>query len=391
MAHYYVPPEVQELADHVGDSFALARLAATLPCRTLVFAGVRFMAESAKLLSPDKTVLMPDPAADCPMAHMVRHETVVAARERYGDDLAVACYVNSTAEAKSWSDVCVTSSNAVRIVRALPQKNILFIPDRHLGSYVARQAGEKNVILNDGCCPIHQAISADEVRALKERFPEAPVLAHPECGPEVMALADVAGSTSQIIEAAVAGTARDYIVLTVGRRARRAGAPLRRDRQALPLPGHAAGPARTWTASSPPSGLSRACARAPARWACRPPRWPTAPARPRSRACSSWGPADVPASANWGTVPQLTENSDGVIDCDVVIVGCGVAGLYCALNLPAALSVALLSKEEADHCDSMLAQGGICVLHDPDDYESFFEGHAGAPATTRTAWRAWTS
>lgn len=215
LAHYYVPPEVQELADHLGDSFALARLAATLPCRTLVFAGVRFMAESAKLLSPDKTVLMPDPAADCPMAHMVRHETVVAARERYGDDLAVACYVNSTAEAKSWSDVCVTSSNAVRIVRALPQKNVLFIPDRHLGSYVARQAGEKNVILNDGCCPIHQAISADEVRALKERFPEAPVLAHPECGPEVMALADVAGSTSQIIEAAVAGTARDYIVLTV--------------------------------------------------------------------------------------------------------------------------------------------------------------------------------
>lgn len=215
LAHYYVPPEVQELADHVGDSFALARLAATLPCRTLVFAGVRFMAESAKLLSPDKTVLMPDPAADCPMAHMVRHETVVAARERYGDDLAVACYVNSTAEAKSWSDVCVTSSNAVRIVRALPQKNVLFIPDRHLGSYVARQAGEKNVILNDGCCPIHQAISADEVRALKERLPEAPVLAHPECGPEVMELADVAGSTSQIIEAAVAGAARDYIVLTV--------------------------------------------------------------------------------------------------------------------------------------------------------------------------------
>ncbi|MBM6675944.1 quinolinate synthase NadA [Olsenella uli] len=215
LAHYYVPPEVQELADHVGDSFALARLAATLPCRTLVFAGVRFMAESAKLLSPDKTVLMPDPAADCPMAHMVRHETVVAARARYGDDLAVACYVNSTAEAKSWSDVCVTSSNAVRIVRALPQKNVLFIPDRHLGSYVARQVGEKNVLLNDGCCPIHQAISADEVRALKEAFPEAPVLAHPECGPEVMALADVAGSTSQIIEAAVAGTARDYIVLTV--------------------------------------------------------------------------------------------------------------------------------------------------------------------------------
>ena len=173
------------------------------------------MAESAKLLSPDKTVLMPDPAADCPMAHMVRRETVDAARERYGDDLAVACYVNSTAEVKSWSDVCVTSSNAVSIVRALPQRNVLFVPDRHLGSYVADQVGEKNVILNDGCCPIHRDIAASEVRALKAEFPSAPVLAHPECGPEAMELADFAGSTSQIIEAAVAGSARDYIILTV--------------------------------------------------------------------------------------------------------------------------------------------------------------------------------
>lgn len=215
LAHYYVSPEVQELADHVGDSFALAKLAATLPCSTLVFAGVSFMAESAKLLSPDKTVLMPDPAADCPMAHMVRRETVDAARERYGDDLAVACYVNSTAEVKSWSDVCVTSSNAVSIVRALPQRNVLFVPDRHLGSYVADQVSEKNVILNDGCCPIHRDIAASEVRALKAEFPSAPVLAHPECGPEALALADFAGSTSQIIEAAVEGSARDYIILTV--------------------------------------------------------------------------------------------------------------------------------------------------------------------------------
>lgn len=215
LAHYYVPTEVQELADHVGDSFALASLAATLPASTLVFAGVRFMAESAKLLSPDKTVLMPDASADCPMAHMVRRETVDAAREKYGDDLAVACYVNSTAEVKSWSDVCVTSSNAVRIVSALPQRNVLFIPDRHLGRYVAGQVAEKNVILNDGFCPIHQAISADEVRALRDSLPGAPVLAHPECGPEVMELADVAGSTSQIVEAAAAGEGRDYIVLTV--------------------------------------------------------------------------------------------------------------------------------------------------------------------------------
>ena len=215
LAHYYVPPEVQELADHVGDSFALAKLATTLSHKTLVFAGVSFMAESAKLLSPEKTVLMPDPTSDCPMAHMVRRETVEAARERYGSDLAVACYVNSTAEVKSWSDVCVTSSNAVRTVRALPQANVLFVPDRHLGSYVASQVSEKNVILNDGYCPIHRDISAEEVRALKAEFPDAPVLAHPECGPEAMALADFAGSTSQIIEAAVAGSACDYIILTV--------------------------------------------------------------------------------------------------------------------------------------------------------------------------------
>ena len=215
LAHYYVNLEVQELADYVGDSFALAKLATTLPASTLVFAGVSFMAESAKLLSPNKTVLMPDPAADCPMAHMVLRKTVDAARERYGDDLAVACYVNSTAEAKSWSDVCVTSSNAVKIVRALPQSNVLFVPDRHLGRYVASQVPEKNVILNDGYCPIHQDISANEVRALKAAHPDAPVLAHPECGPEAMALADFAGSTSQIIEAAVCGTALDYIVLTV--------------------------------------------------------------------------------------------------------------------------------------------------------------------------------
>ena len=215
LAHYYVPPEVQQIADYVGDSFALAKLAATLSCHTLVFAGVRFMAESAKLLSPEKTVLMPDQTADCPMAHMVKRETVAAARAHYGEDLAVVCYVNSTAEVKSWSDVCVTSSNAVKIVRALPQHTILFIPDRHLGSYVAEQVPEKHVILNDGYCPIHHNISPDEVRSLMAEYPDAPVLAHPECGPEVMALANFAGSTSQIIEKAVASQVHDYIILTV--------------------------------------------------------------------------------------------------------------------------------------------------------------------------------
>lgn len=215
LAHYYVTPEAQELADYVGDSFFLSKLAATLDCKTLVFAGVRFMAESAKLLSPDKRVLMPEPSADCPMAHMMRRETIDQARATYGDDLAVACYVNSTTQMKALSDVCVTSSNAVKIVRALPQSHVLFIPDQHLGRYVSEQVPEKDVILNDGFCPTHEAIEAVEVEALQERYPDAVTLAHPECGSWVLEKADFVGSTSQMIEAAVALEATDFIVLTV--------------------------------------------------------------------------------------------------------------------------------------------------------------------------------
>ena len=159
LAHYYVPPEVQALADHVGDSFALARLAVDLPQRTIVLAGVEFMGESAKLLNPNKRVLLPEPAADCPMAHMVRRADVDAARAEYGDDLAVVCYINSTSEIKTWSDVCVTSSNAVKICSGLPQHNILFIPDQNLGRYVADQLPDKHVILNRRYCPRHMMIS----------------------------------------------------------------------------------------------------------------------------------------------------------------------------------------------------------------------------------------
>ena len=215
LAHYYVTPEAQSLADHVGDSFYLSKLAATLDCATLVFCGVHFMAESAKLLSPEKRVLMPVPEADCPMAHMMRKETIDAARAEYGDDLTVACYVNSTSQMKAWSDVCVTSSNAVKIVRALPERNVLFIPDQHLGHHVAEQVPEKHVILNDGFCPTHEAIEAAEVEALKAAHPDALVLAHPECGSWILAYADVIGSTSQIIDAAAASVRSEFIVLTV--------------------------------------------------------------------------------------------------------------------------------------------------------------------------------
>ena len=213
LAHYYVAPEVQELADYVGDSFYLSKVAAGLDCRVLVFCGVSFMGESACLLSPDKEVLMPDMAADCPMAHMVTEDEVLKYRGHY-DDLAVVCYINSTAEIKSWSDVCVTSANAVDIVRRLPQKNILFIPDKNLGRYVADQVPEKNVMLVNGFCPVHQDMLAEELAALKEAHLEAAVCVHPECNEAVTAMADYVGSTSGIIKFASAGKGQEFIIGT---------------------------------------------------------------------------------------------------------------------------------------------------------------------------------
>lgn len=215
LAHYYVEPEVQAVADYVGDSFYLAKFAKTLPQQTIVLCGVEFMGESAKLLNRDKTVLLPEPAADCPMAHMVSRATIDGARAEYGDDLAVVCYVNSTMEIKSWSDVCVTSSNAVKIVRELPQHHILFIPDRNLGRHVAQQVPEKHVILNDGCCPRHEAISLAELRELKAAHPEALTLAHPECTEAILAEAEFIGSTADIIGFAEASAASEFIIVTV--------------------------------------------------------------------------------------------------------------------------------------------------------------------------------
>ncbi|MBO7674088.1 MAG: quinolinate synthase NadA [Atopobiaceae bacterium] len=215
LAHYYVESDAQDLADYVGDSYFLAKKASSLDCKTLVFAGVEFMAESAKLLSPQKRVLMPEPSADCPMAHMLRKQTIDEAREAYGDDLAVVCYVNSTNEMKAWSDVCVTSSNAKRIVERLPEHNILFVPDVHLGHYIKEQVPSKNVMLNDGFCPTHEAIEVREVEELLHEHPHAVVCAHPECATWVLDKAAYIGSTSGIIDRCVTGTEDEYIICTV--------------------------------------------------------------------------------------------------------------------------------------------------------------------------------
>ena len=214
LAHFYVDDDVQDIADYIGDSFFLAKKAAELECETIVFCGVEFMGESAKLLNPEKRVLMPEPDAGCPMANMIYKEVIDKARAEY-DDLAVVCYVNSTAEAKSWSDVCVTSSNALKIVSNLPQKNILFIPDVHLGTWLSQQLPDKHFIFNDGFCPIHESMDVQQIRDLKAEHPNAKVLVHPECPQWIRDEADYIGATSGIISQAVEGNADEYIIGTV--------------------------------------------------------------------------------------------------------------------------------------------------------------------------------
>lgn len=213
LAHYYVRPEVQEIADYIGDSFYLSKVAVDLKEQTVVFCGVSFMGESAKILNPNKIVLMPDMHADCAMAHMADKETIQKMREIY-EDLAVVCYINSTAELKQYADVCVTSANAVKIVRALPQKNIFFIPDKNLARYVAEQVPEKHVILNQGYCPIHEKMKVEEVKKAKEMHPQAEVLVHPECPESVCQLADYIGSTSGIISYATKSDCQEFIICT---------------------------------------------------------------------------------------------------------------------------------------------------------------------------------
>ena len=213
LAHYYVNPEVQDIADYIGDSFYLSKVAVELTEQTIVFCGVSFMGESAKVLNPGKTVLMPDASADCAMAHMADTDTIRKMREQY-EDLAVVCYINSTAELKEHSDVCVTSANAVKIVKALPNKNIFFIPDRNLAHFVAEQVPEKNFVYNEGYCPVHEKMSVAEIRKAKKMHPEAEVLSHPECPKAVLELSDYIGSTTGIIDYAGKSGSREFIICT---------------------------------------------------------------------------------------------------------------------------------------------------------------------------------
>ncbi|WFR58920.1 quinolinate synthase NadA [Anaerocolumna sp. AGMB13025] len=213
LAHYYTDGQIQTLADYVGDSYYLSKIATEVVQNTILFCGVSFMGESAKLLNPEKTVIMPDSFADCPMAHMADSDKIKEVRDTY-EDVAVVCYINSTAEIKANSDVCVTSANALNIVKALPNKNIYFIPDGNLGRYIANLVPEKNVILSDGFCHVHTSITKENIEKAKKVHPEALILAHPECTWEVLEISDYIGSTSGIIEFAGKSDAGSFIICT---------------------------------------------------------------------------------------------------------------------------------------------------------------------------------
>lgn len=213
LAHSYIAHEILEIADFTGDSFALSQKAATAPQKNVLMVGVRFMAETVKILSPEKTVWLSHPEAGCPMAEQMDKDMICAVKEMYPDYTVVA-YINTTAALKTVCDVCVTSSSAVKIVKQLENKNILFIPDCNLGAYVQAQVPEKNIKLLQGGCPIHAAVNEKEAIAAKEKHPNAELLVHPECTPDVVRHADFVGSTSAIMNYAKQSEQKEFIIGT---------------------------------------------------------------------------------------------------------------------------------------------------------------------------------
>lgn len=212
LAHNYQIGEVQDIADFVGDSLGLSQQAAATAADVIVFCGVHFMAETAAMLSPQKTVLIPDIHAGCPMADMVSADKLRELKAKH-PGVPVVTYVNSSAEVKAESDYCCTSANAVKVVEAVPSDTIIFTPDQHLGTYVANQTSKK-VILWSGFCPTHRKITADEIRKQKELHPNAVVVVHPECLTEVVEMADAVASTTGILKYCKQSDAKEFIIGT---------------------------------------------------------------------------------------------------------------------------------------------------------------------------------
>ncbi len=213
LAHCYQTPEILEVADFTGDSFGLSVSASKVRNKTVIMCGVRFMAETVKILSPDKKVILSNPSAGCPMAEMMDKEVIEQVKEQYPDYTVVA-YVNTTSELKTVCDVCVTSSSALKICSQLESDKILFIPDKNLGSWIAKQLPEKEFKLLSGGCPTHAKMNASDVIKAKQAHPNALFLVHPECVPEVVELADYVGSTTGIMDFAKKSDAKEFIIGT---------------------------------------------------------------------------------------------------------------------------------------------------------------------------------
>lgn len=213
LAHYYQCGEIQDIADAVGDSYYLSKIAKDCNENTIVFCGVKFMAESAKILSPQKTVLLPVIDAGCPMAEMANTEDVIKMKKAHPNAVVVT-YINSTADVKGVTDVCVTSSNALKIIRKIKSDEIIFLPDKNLGEYIAQQIPEKKFILWDGFCITHRKVKPEAIIKTRELVKDIKVLVHPECEKEVRELADFLGSTGEIISYATNNPYKDYLIIT---------------------------------------------------------------------------------------------------------------------------------------------------------------------------------
>ncbi|GKU24687.1 quinolinate synthase NadA [Clostridium folliculivorans] len=213
LAHYYQRPEVQEIADYIGDSYYLSKIAKDSDQNTIVFCGVKFMAESAKILSPHKKVLLPALDAGCPMADMATAEKVLEYKSKY-PKAAVVCYINSSAEVKAVSDICCTSSNALKIVNSIDNEQIIFLPDKNLASYIQEKVPNKEIIPWPGFCITHKRIQEEEILTAKEAIEDLLILAHPECEKEIRDLSDFIGSTSEIIDYATSSNNKNFLIAT---------------------------------------------------------------------------------------------------------------------------------------------------------------------------------
>lgn len=212
LAHYYMRPEVQAVADYIGDSFGLSQKARDTDADVILFCGVHFMAESAKILNPDKIVLMPDERSGCPMADMVTGEGLRKLKAEHPNATVVA-YVNTSADVKAETDICCTSSNALQVIESVESDEIIWVPDKNLGHYVS-QFTDKKMIIWQGYCNTHDLLTPEEVLELKAKYPDAPIVVHPECRPEVVALGDFVGSTTGILKFCRETNFQNYIVAT---------------------------------------------------------------------------------------------------------------------------------------------------------------------------------